>query len=71
METEGEASAESEIMRHAVEKHFRRAQDAARATYQPTSQAYIERDIGLSAAPMRASSSSVTGAKLVSSQTGG
>ncbi len=47
METEGEALLESEAMRHAVEKHFRRAQEAVRVTYRPTSQAFIERDIGL------------------------
>jgi hypothetical protein len=49
METESEALQESEIMRHAVEKHFRRAADAVRVTYRPTSQAFIERDIGLKA----------------------
>jgi len=50
IETEAEAVAESEIMRHAVEKHFRRAHEAAIASYRPApSMSYIERDIGLGA----------------------
>jgi len=47
-ETEGEAAAESELMKHAVEKYFRREREKAAASYQPTSAAFIERDIGLS-----------------------
>jgi hypothetical protein len=48
-ETEGEAAAESELMKHAVEKYFRREREKAVASYQPTSAAFIERDIGLAA----------------------
>jgi hypothetical protein len=55
IESEAEAIAESEIMRHAVEKHFRRARESAVAHYTPaTSMSYIERDIGLSAHIQRA-----------------
>ncbi len=49
IETEGEAAAESELMRHAVEKYFRREREAAVRSYKPTAVNYIERDIGLSA----------------------
>jgi hypothetical protein len=50
IETEAEAVAESEIMRHAVEKHFRRERAAAAGKYTPSpSMSYIERDIGLAA----------------------
>ena len=49
IETEGEAAAESQTMRHAVEKYFRREREAAIQKYQPAATAYIERDIGLSA----------------------
>ncbi|HWD26580.1 MAG TPA: hypothetical protein VG387_05410 [Rhizomicrobium sp.] len=50
IETEAEAVAESEVMRHAVEKHFRRARESAVAAYKPApSMSYIERDIGLGA----------------------
>ena len=49
IETEAEALAESEMMRHAVEKYFRRERDAAVRRYKPSSSmSYIERDIGLS-----------------------
>jgi len=49
IETEAEAAAESETMRHAVEKYFRRERDAAVRKYKPSpSSSYIERDIGLS-----------------------
>lgn len=44
--TEGEASAESEAMRHAVEKHFRRERDRAAATFRPATTVFIEQDIG-------------------------
>lgn len=43
---EGEATAESEAMRHAVEKHYRREWEKAEASYQPASTVYIEQDIG-------------------------
>lgn len=50
IETEAEAAAESEAMRHAVEKYFRREREAATGRYQPApSTNYIERDIGLAA----------------------
>ncbi|MEI9996819.1 MAG: hypothetical protein WDM91_19655 [Rhizomicrobium sp.] len=50
IETEAEATAESETMRHAVEKYFRRAYEAAVRSYRPASTiSYIERDIGLGA----------------------
>jgi hypothetical protein len=49
IETEGEATSESEIMKHAVEKYFRRERDKAVAAYRPASAAFIERDIGLNA----------------------
>jgi len=49
IETEGEALTESELMRHAVEKYFRREVEAAKQSYRPASAAFIERDIGLKA----------------------
>jgi hypothetical protein len=48
IETEFEAQQESELMQHAVEKYFRREQERAALSYQPSAAArYIERDIGL------------------------
>ncbi|HYM30764.1 MAG TPA: hypothetical protein VEU47_05660 [Candidatus Cybelea sp.] len=47
IETEAEATAESALMRHAVDKHFRKAREVALQNYQPTSSVYIEREIGL------------------------
>ena len=49
IETEGEAALESDLMGHAVEKHFRQAREHAATTYVPPSGSYIERDIGLKA----------------------
>lgn len=49
IETEAEAAAESESMRHAVEKYFRREREAAVRSYKPLTTNYIERDIGLAA----------------------
>jgi hypothetical protein len=49
IETEGEAAIESEAMRHAVEKYFRRERASAVQRYRPQSAAFIERDIGLNA----------------------
>ncbi len=43
---EGEASAESVAMRHAVEKHFRREWERAEQAYQPATTVFIEQDIG-------------------------
>ena len=54
IETEAEATAESETMRHAVEKYFRREETKARESYQPQSAGSIERDIGLKAHVQRA-----------------
>ena len=52
IETEAEAARESELMRHAVEKHFRRAHEQASQAYTPTPGPFVERDIGW-AAPIR------------------
>jgi hypothetical protein len=49
IESEAEALQESALMRHAVEKYFRRERDKAVQTYKPVSVSYIERDIGLNA----------------------
>jgi hypothetical protein len=49
IEAEAEAAQESEAMRHAVEKYFRREYEKARNSYQPSHSASIERDIGLHA----------------------
>ncbi len=49
IETEAEAAQESALMRHAVEKHFRREWEKAAESYQPVSASFIERDIGLKA----------------------
>jgi hypothetical protein len=49
IETEAEAAAESEAMRHAVEKYFRRERDSAAQSWRPASTSFIERDIGLNA----------------------
>jgi hypothetical protein len=47
-ETEAEAEAEAALMRHAVDKHFRRHLAAARESYRPPEGARVwERDIGL------------------------
>lgn len=45
IETDAEAEAETRLMHHAVEKHFRREQERARQSYRPGSG--IERDVGL------------------------
>ena len=47
IETDAEAEAETKMMRHAVEKHFRREQERARKSYVPGQG--IERDIQLKA----------------------
>src|SRR3712207_8300555 len=46
IETEAEAARESELMDHAVEKHFRRAQEQASQTYRPAPGPFVEQDIG-------------------------
>lgn len=47
IETDAEAEAETRMMRHAVEKHFRREQERARQSYVPGQG--LERDIQLKA----------------------
>jgi hypothetical protein len=47
IETEGEAALESDLMDHAVEKHFRQARERAAATYTPPQVPFIEQGIGL------------------------
>jgi hypothetical protein len=54
LETEGEAAQESQLMRHAVEKHFRIEREKAVQSYQPVSRSFIEQDIGLKAHIQRA-----------------
>ncbi len=49
IETEGEAIAESEQMRHAVEKFFRKEEEKAIQTFQPPSKVSFEQQIGLKA----------------------
>lgn len=49
LETEVEAARESELMAHAVEKHFRRAWEEAAQSYAPADMPFIERDIGRAA----------------------
>lgn len=46
IETEAEAAAESTLMKHAVERYFRREMDKANANYKPQGLSYIEQDIG-------------------------
>ena len=46
IETEAEAALESQLMAHAVEKHFRRAYEAAGQTYTPPAVHYVEQNIG-------------------------
>lgn len=52
--TEGEAAAESEAMRHAVEKHFRRERERAGESFRPMTTVFIEQDIGKEAHIRRA-----------------
>jgi hypothetical protein len=47
LEDEMEAELESEIMAHAVAKHFRRNLESAKRTYRPTSTVSFEQNIGL------------------------
>ena len=49
IETEAEATSESDLMRHAVEKFFRKEQEKATQTFQPLSKVYFEQEIGLKA----------------------
>ena len=47
--SEGEAALESEVMRHAVEKYFRREWEKAVESYRPLTSVFIEQDIGKTA----------------------
>lgn len=47
LETEAEAFTESELLGHAVEKHYRREAESAARSHKPLSTAFIEQDIGL------------------------
>ena len=49
IETEGEAALESDVMHHAVEKHFHQAWEAATQSYRSTSSSFVEKNIGLKA----------------------
>ena len=49
IEADFEADQESELMDHAVAKHFRREQDKATSSYKPTSAVSFEQNIGLKA----------------------
>lgn len=49
IETEAEAARESELMQHAVEKHFRRAWELASESWRPGDLPFIEQDIGRAA----------------------
>ena len=44
--TEAEAVGESEEMRHAVEKHYKRERERAGESFRPLTSVYIEQDIG-------------------------
>jgi hypothetical protein len=46
IETEAEAARVSELMRHAVGKHFRRAHEQASQSYRPAPGPFVEQDIG-------------------------
>ena len=54
IETEAEAARESELMRHAVDKHFRRAYEQASQAYRPAPGPFVEQDIGRGAHIRRA-----------------
>ena len=49
IKTEAKAVSESDLMRHAVEKFFRKEQEKATQTYQPISKVSFEQEIGLKA----------------------
>ena len=49
IETEAEAEQESQLLDHAVKKHFLIEQEKAASTYTPTSSIFIEQNIGLKA----------------------
>ncbi len=47
LETEAEAESESGMMRHAVEKYYRREREKASQTFRPRSTVFFEQEIGL------------------------
>jgi len=49
IDTEAEAARESELMQHAVEKHFRRTHEQASQSYAPGPVPFVEQDIGRAA----------------------
>ena len=49
IETEAEATAESDVMRHKVAKYFYQEKDKATRSFVPSSRVPFERDIGLAA----------------------
>src|SRR5882762_9517812 len=49
IETEAEATAESDIMQHKVAKYFRQEKAKAARSFQPSSRALFEQEIGLAA----------------------
>lgn len=49
IETQEEASDESELMRHSLERQFRSEMDKARQSFRPPSSVYFEQEIGLKA----------------------
>lgn len=52
--SEGEAANELELMRHAVEKYFRREREKAAESFKPLTSVFIEQDIGKEAHIQRA-----------------
>jgi hypothetical protein len=53
IETDAEAASESELMRHAVEKYFRREKEKASQTFKPVSTVFFEQEIGREAHTQR------------------
>jgi hypothetical protein len=49
IESEAEAVAESDVMRHAVEKYFHKEHDRAAQSFRPISKVSFEQEIGLKA----------------------
>lgn len=49
LETDLEATEESKLMNHAVEKHFGREEEKSKGRYRPSTPHVIERNIGLKA----------------------
>ena len=49
IESDAEATRESQLMDHAVQKHFGQAYEAARASYVPPDGPFLEQNVGLNA----------------------